>query len=476
MADQTQQNQEEQNQEETVPVKDEDGNIKQVPISEFEQQYSSSEEEDAGNNEQNQQDSDSEPQEDSQKDNDPNENKEDQDKKEALSKLKQKLQEKKKQRGQEKQSKQPEQQMGTKSGQPENKGDTKKVDEDEKKSSDKEDEASSGSSRDAKDKTKTSSQETKQSITHKSPLEEGEPDISAEAATPKQSGVKTSDEQLREVLSRISFDIAPDLYERCRSLITSRRKGVRDDDQLKSYLQRKQKEGGLALSQASAEEFLEIIHDYFSLDDKDYAHKKVQAKRQQTSSATSKRAEPQEDQEAVQAETQKKDKKKQKDDQTNQPEQIQEGTLEYDQTGQLRPKMKDVKAPEDSKKQGGKQQDSKAEDSTKSTASNTSVDSVGPIEEIAQLDWEQFRHFSQDPQEAKQRVLEKFDLLYEESFLLFLDARSKWYDNPIVADYHNLLKKSVNTETSLQEVVSNYEREIDFAEIQAIIEINRELS
>ncbi|PSO45968.1 MAG: hypothetical protein BRC22_00305, partial [Parcubacteria group bacterium QH_9_35_7] len=137
--------------------------------------------------------------------------------------------------------------------------------------------------------------------------------------------------------------------------------------------------------------------------------------------------------------------------------------LEYDEEGKLKSKqkMKDIKAP------GSQDVDTESQKTSKS---------MGPIEEIAQMKWKHFRHLSDDPQQAAERLLQKFMLLHDESFLLFLEAREEWFDSPLYSSYQQVLKKSINEREQVDDILASKAGDFSREEFDAVIFINEELT
>jgi hypothetical protein len=485
MPDQDQNNNQKQEntEEETIPVKQDDGSIKQVPASEFHEKFGEGDTDDSTQDDGSKQGSvkneekskqgdedNEENQDEDSKQNEKNESENRQGKDEALSKLKQKLQKKKQERKQK-----DENQSSQAEAEPESETEDRTKTEETNQKENKDQEAEKEDKPDEQQKRTQSDKQSWDKEDHKSPLADDEPEVTAATKTPSQSDTNTTDDELREVLSNLPFQVAPGLYERTRSLITSRRKGVRNDKQFKKYIQKNKKEGGLGLSDNSAKSFLEIIHDYFNLDSSDYAEKKLKAKQdlQQESKQEDRKSSP----EANSNQPESVDSDKSEDKEKSRKEVPEKSELEYDQNGTLRPKMKDVKEPstnsDENKTQQKEENQDEANDSEQEDKNSLAT---GPIKELRQLDWKQFRHFSSDPQQAKQRVLKKFDLLHSESFLLFLDARQAWYQNSIFEDYKNLLIDSVNQQKSIKDLLDLKDAKFDFNEFRAIAEINRELT
>lgn len=103
--------------------------------------------------------------------------------------------------------------------------------------------------------------------------------------------------------------------------------------------------------------------------------------------------------------------------------------------------------------------------------------SVGPVEELGGLTLVDFRRLGSTPKAAANKVLEKFMVLKDESYLLYLNAVEEWYRSPIIQLYLGALKQAVQKRIPLSGAVASSSpgTEFTFVDLEAIVEINRAL-
>lgn len=104
---------------------------------------------------------------------------------------------------------------------------------------------------------------------------------------------------------------------------------------------------------------------------------------------------------------------------------------------------------------------------------------MGPIDEIAGLTIQEFRALSPNPREAAEKILERIDLLTEESYPLRAESVKAWRRSPLFRLYVELGQESLSRERSMEEVV-NARQTTDGAtltlqEFSVIADLNRKL-
>ncbi|MCX6781650.1 MAG: hypothetical protein NTW66_00795 [Candidatus Magasanikbacteria bacterium] len=100
---------------------------------------------------------------------------------------------------------------------------------------------------------------------------------------------------------------------------------------------------------------------------------------------------------------------------------------------------------------------------------------LGPIDEIEFMSLTDFRRLSSNPAEAASRLKQKFLNLREESYVWYLDGLAAWRRSPLFIDYSGAVTEALNTKKKLSEILSADTARIQIPEIQAIIEMEKEL-
>ena len=245
------------------------------------------------------------------------------------------------------------------------------------------------------------------------------------------------------------------LQHRLQNLISTRMRGVRNKFQVLDVLKRPEKVGGLNLPDVEAERVANIIDKYFQ----DF-HERV------TDSEKQKITEVQETQKTKIAERKLKDAEEHEAWYQAQVSRTKAGTPKaifksvQDQAKQARPgthsemqekriQMQDIKPP---------------------------VMLSGLAEELGNMNLEQFRRLSDNPNQATKQILQKLSTLQQESFESWTEGISAWRNSPMQRMYLTLVAESFTkgrTVTELVEEKKGSNGEMPTAEeIGAIIELN----
>jgi hypothetical protein len=103
---------------------------------------------------------------------------------------------------------------------------------------------------------------------------------------------------------------------------------------------------------------------------------------------------------------------------------------------------------------------------------------TGPVEEIGQLNPDDFRRLSRDPKEACLKVMDKIDILGERSFELKGRGIRAWQDSPVNRLYLDMLRESLDGKP-ITIVIEGRERSgqpaLSKPEFEAIMDLNRKL-
>lgn len=78
---------------------------------------------------------------------------------------------------------------------------------------------------------------------------------------------------------------------------------------------------------------------------------------------------------------------------------------------------------------------------------------VGPVEELADIDLKEFRHLGQSPQEAADKIIEKIELLEENSWQVRMDGLNAWKQSPVHKLYVEIGRESIETNTVVEELI-----------------------
>lgn len=100
---------------------------------------------------------------------------------------------------------------------------------------------------------------------------------------------------------------------------------------------------------------------------------------------------------------------------------------------------------------------------------------VGPIDEIKYFNLIDFRRLSGNPNDAAKRLKQKFLNLKEESILMFFDAISAWHICPLYHDYIETVSEALERREPLAQVIST-KNQIQISEIIALLEMEKDLN
>ncbi len=249
---------------------------------------------------------------------------------------------------------------------------------------------------------------------HKSPLEIGEVKDARKQGVVKAMLPEGRGDAYDAVIKNLKFPVADELRPRLKSLIVSRVKDIRTDEQVIEYSTRAVANGGLGLTDAQAGELVIAIKP--------------------TNVATNNNTNTPKTQDT---------KNKQI---TNSKLQIPNEKLQVTsyKLQEHRPIMHDVIAPKEEAKA-----------------------SVGPIEELQQVTLTDFRRLSSNPTQAGEILLGKFDGLKEESYLLFLKAVQSWYNSPLYKQYQQIIADAINKTVKIKDALGQMKEE----EYKAIVKL-----
>lgn len=232
------------------------------------------------------------------------------------------------------------------------------------------------------------------------------------------------------VIGSLKFPVSSDLEGRVQSLIVSRIKDIRTDEQVLEYALREVAKGGLGFSQTQAEELLQAILSFGEI--KNFQIKKAEKQIE--------KLEP-------------KINNLQAEEFENQPK-----SSAQIKNYSTRPVLHDVVpaplaiAPEEKR-------------------------TVGPLEEFSEFRLIDFRRLSADPEKAGKILQDKFAVLKKESFLFYLQAVQAWYRSPLYREYLAIVAQSVENRKKVREIFVSQGREsLQEAEFNALVKLHEHLS
>ncbi len=234
-----------------------------------------------------------------------------------------------------------------------------------------------------------------------------------------------------EILAQFPAKIAPEHLDRLETLVLSRVKDVRTDDQFLSQAMTPTDRGGLGLSPDSANTLLELVRGAMPKVTSTPAQPKsaVETVLQPRVSASRPIPAPPKPTAAPAPAAPKPAPKPMMPPTPAKPVNI-FNTAPRPMPPSDRPMVQDV-APQ-----------------------STSKRSMGPVEELGAFTLTDFRRLAPTTDAALSRLKEKFKSLSEESFLLFMQAREAWYHSPLYLAYVDILIRSLGERTPIPALLS----------------------
>jgi hypothetical protein len=256
---------------------------------------------------------------------------------------------------------------------------------------------------------------------HDSPLEEsGQKDMKEHIE--KTQLPQSRFEDVQKIAEAIPFSIPQEMHSRLHSLIQSRLKDVRSDEQIRTYAMRETEHGGLGLTEKEAKTLNETIHSVLSIKQS----VDIPGPRRTVSQAKHSRT------------------PKGKTPSTESNPYTSYVSSSSKQTPAV--SLKDIHPP-------------KKQDST-----------MGPVDEIGTITLIDFRRLSQDPHSAIEVLREKMDTIRDESYLDYVKAQKAWYESPLYGMYLAYLGKALDEKQTLKSVLDKDITSDDVAVIAAFSE------
>ena len=257
-----------------------------------------------------------------------------------------------------------------------------------------------------------------------------------EKEAPVITAPQNKNEQLVEtIISNLPFKIGTGLFGRLRSLILSRLKEIRDDEQVLNYATRSPETGGLGLSELVAGDLVNLIKKYLPSKSK-LVNKVVKEEAETEIPITATKMAP----------------------------------------AKVYFPEREVKKPEVIGKQVV--HDVIAPVITLATATvNEEKRSVGPVEEFKFMTLVDFRRLAGKPAQAVEILKEKLVGLKTESYLLYSQALAGWFLSPLYNQYCEVFRRSLNEKKKISDLllIKNKE-ELTLEEFEALLDFSRGLN
>lgn len=222
---------------------------------------------------------------------------------------------------------------------------------------------------------------------------------------------------LDDILPKLSFEVSPELYSRLNSLVISRLKDVRSDEQIAEYAVRAVDKGGLALDEDQAVELVDVISQSVVRDTKYETYeitkneeKKVESVEDEKLSALG------------------------GDENVSEPFPIKPQPSHV--------AMHDVVMP------------------AVVTPVNVDIDrTTNPINELEQFSLTDFRRLNSKPTEAGKILAEKIKNLHQESYEQFTQGLKAWYNSPLYRQYQNVIQRAIENNQKIDDILAMGGRE-----------------
>ncbi|MFA6428953.1 MAG: hypothetical protein WCV84_00450 [Patescibacteria group bacterium] len=280
---------------------------------------------------------------------------------------------------------------------------------------------------------------------------------------------KAGQTMLENVMDRAMAEINhPELDEyhmkRVRNLISTRLRDVRNFIQVKEVLTRDSKVGGVGFAAEEADRVANIIERYYK-ENREQVATEEKTKIDQTLA----------EQEKMIVERRQRDKEERAQWYT---EKVQSQQGEQDRQQKAMEALKRMAVAMKSGQPPPQQ--------TASATSPTAMDAVLPptrltglVEEVGGMTIQEFRRLSKTPEQAAQKIRQKFDALRQESFERWTQGVQAWRNSPIQQQYLALMTESFRLGMPVGEV-ADQKRQADptvptQAELGSIISLNGDL-
>jgi hypothetical protein len=101
---------------------------------------------------------------------------------------------------------------------------------------------------------------------------------------------------------------------------------------------------------------------------------------------------------------------------------------------------------------------------------------MGPIDEMLACSLVDFRRLGANPKASADALMNKFQLLKNDSYLLFLQGRAAWYKSPLYEMYLHVLQESLGKQKTLSVILAENKEGLTMSDIEEISRVSKSLS
>jgi len=101
---------------------------------------------------------------------------------------------------------------------------------------------------------------------------------------------------------------------------------------------------------------------------------------------------------------------------------------------------------------------------------------MGPVDEMLGFSLADFRRLGNTATASSEALVNKFNVLKTDSFLLFLNGKAAWLKSPFYQMYLQVLENSLKTNKPLSSIVANQKDGLTLEEIQEVARVSQSLS
>ena len=104
--------------------------------------------------------------------------------------------------------------------------------------------------------------------------------------------------------------------------------------------------------------------------------------------------------------------------------------------------------------------------------------STGPVDELENFSLADFRRLEINAKAAGLKLIDKFETLKYDSYLLFMDGVKAWYNSPLYKQYQDALYQSLLLNKSVSEILTggNIQKDLKLEEFKAILSVNEAIN
>ena len=260
------------------------------------------------------------------------------------------------------------------------------------------------------------------------------------------------------VFGNIDLPISDELRPKIRSLILSRLKGIRSNDQVEEKLAAPKEMGGFAFKETEISQVMRAIA--LGLNHKKSETKEVKntPKVQKKDTSTAIPLPPQE----IMDNTKKQPMLESVTNNVSSRQSTGNKPILHD----VLPAQNHIPAPEKS-----------SELQKTEVPAQVNRQSMGPVQEVENMSIIAFRRLSSDPKNAIVQVENMINTIKNDSFLLFIEAKKAWYSSPLFLQYNGLITEAINNKRTLQEQLAfqNMPNPLTMADLEVLITFNHSL-